>query len=258
MDEVRWGPGSNAGRGAGRRPPGVLARGRRRLAERVAARVHSPERVGRQIATGLVVVGLVALLASQYFPWMSFKSMATAFTPDDGAIPLPASSTSIVDAGALLVPYYLCWLVALVMCGACVYASGRWRTHFFGGAIGSLAMVVVILLPIVRTPARLITASTLGVLGYTRDLHLVTHRSSGMVYALIAVLAFGLAGTVAVRGRVLPAATRPDEPIEHAPPPSHTLTVASYEIAEEPVAVGPDARDHSLYVRPRPVDYSKR
>jgi hypothetical protein len=189
-----------------------------------------------QVAAVLALAGFGCALASQWYGWFAIRGITgpadvIQSTSDLGlptVVGMNDANTSLQTA------YYLVWLSTLVCCGAILFVPAERRRPLFGAAVGSLAALTMIVLPVLRDPSRFLS----GVLGqFIISVHASHRAGSYWVIAAIAVLAASL--VAAVGGQVLPrsqaprAAATPDGPAR-VMPVDHAAYVRPIEV--EPAA----------------------
>jgi len=148
------------------------------------------------LALALFVLGFVLVLGAQLTPWIRLD-LPARYQPPVADTP---STLNMLDAGLIMVPYYLVWISVFVCCGALLYTENRRRRVLFGAAAGLLAAQVLIVVPVLQKPSILWSV-------YLVDSAKVkaTHAlGSYLVVAAFLAIAAGL--VVAVRGRILPEA----------------------------------------------------
>jgi hypothetical protein len=235
------------------------------------------------VATVLLVAGFALAVASQLEPW--FRITTTGGDQHFGAdLGLTKHSVGMIDSDALVsLPYYLLWLLILVLCSAVVFSVGNRQRVLFGASAGALAAQAMLLAPVVHRPLLLISSDLDGDDDLTRLLKV--SRAGGVYLALAALVVLAAAMVVAVRGRVLPV---PERPAEDRALPARGSDVGGPAATGAAIAAGGGADgiaaagapgpapesdpgavpvDHSLYVRPtgdippagdvRAVDYMR-
>jgi hypothetical protein len=242
----------------------------------------------QRLATVLVAVGFLFVLAAAWFPWANVHTVGETTTRNDIQV-------SIADGLVpLTITYYLMWMVLLSLAGATIFAPQRTRLVFFGATTGALVAQLVALMPLLHHPKTMFSSLIDALQSRGDGADLLVTRQSGMYCALLAVLVIAAAMVVVVRGRVLPTTTEPVEvPVAVAPPaedeaeepyppiaiqgtrrgarhdagrdndtvevspdrtPANSFMVTAYEALpeQETMPVTPiDPDDHAPYVRPR-------
>jgi hypothetical protein len=187
-------PGNGGGRWWLRRMPARLAQWLNGLSDLRA----------RRVAAGMFVVAFVLLVVSQWKPWFQIDK-AGGITFRD----LP-SGLSDIDAltalNTLVVPYFACWTVIAMLCGAAVFGRKRMRRGAAGVAGGALAAQALILLAAWHSR---------GIEKYSPTVAIGTphaSRRAGIYLAFAALLVTAAALAVVLRGRIFPTSDDDDDP----------------------------------------------
>jgi hypothetical protein len=275
--EVTTGSGGSQ-RWPTRRFPSRLASSR--LAERINA---VSDLRARRLAAVTLLIAFVLVVVAQWKPWFRLDSLGVDFGNTDR----DARSIDAINAlYALVIPYYVGWMLIAMASGAAVFGRKRIRRTAAGIAAGALAGQALVVLATWHDDG-------IGVYrGLTSPLStLHGQRQSGIYLAAAALAVTAAALVIAVRGRIIPmaddddAATTPaaviaDEP--HAPGPrkgvragapwvdggedlddeagGHSRSESAYANGHQPtersgetapVTPRSEAPDHSLYMRPQ-------
>jgi hypothetical protein len=163
-----------------------------------------------RISVAFYAAGLILVAAAQWFPMVGTGTVARTGPVADGAFALTAN---IATAPSILqIPYYLIWVVVFVLTGTLVFSSRATRPMLFGASVGALGVQALVVLPVLRRPALILSVSS------ELSSQVSLHRMSGMYYLVAAFVALAVSIVFAVRGQVLPVAdglpSAPQPPVE--------------------------------------------
>jgi hypothetical protein len=274
MDEVAWGPGAREGSEVDRSRSAAL------IARLGGTR---PSKV-RRLSVTLTGAGFAAVAAAQIVPWARLAAGGQATDPSSDRSGM-ASSMSIADGQTILqFSYYITMVAMLALCGGAMLASGRSRRVMAGTALGAVGGHLLLLLPLVKVPARFYGfvldnnfGDGSGPLKVTRDLGMWLGVGGSLLLAVAIALGLLTDRLPAARPGPVDRADTPDGgPMSDHDRPSTYYRMAGETMAPEvpvrpaaaptrtpsnqfafeghtdlPAEPAPGRHDHSMYQRPR-------
>jgi len=220
----------------------------------------------------LAALGFVLVLGSQMYPWVHVTHRPSR---DALGLIIPADLGILGSTAYLQIPYFILWFGVFAATGVTLFAAPSRRRPAFGVAVGAMAAQLLIVLPVLRHPAQLLSSGLVS--AAPKSLVFVHTLGSYLVIAAFIVLAAAL--VVAVNGHVLPGPVpvpEADVPVPAVPRHRDVAADDTLPLTEEhadvvddtdeewdetsPVALAPDlsdrrseAADHSMFQRPVPT-----